>query len=110
SITQFLSVITFLDLGAGAVVQTALYRPLAQKDNLKISKVLTAAKTYVRRIADIVLVYILFLMIYFPRIITNNNLNIFSTVILIISISIGTFAQYYFGIINEILLNADQKA
>lgn len=110
SITQFLSVITFLDLGVGAVVQTALYRPLAQKDNLKISKVLTAAKTYFRRIAYILLVYILFLMIYFPRIITNNNLNIFSTVILIISISIGTFAQYYFGIINEILLNADQKA
>lgn len=31
SITQFLSVISLLDLGVGAVVQTALYRPLAER-------------------------------------------------------------------------------
>ena len=32
SITQMLSVITLLDFGVGAVVQSSLYKPLAQKD------------------------------------------------------------------------------
>lgn len=39
SITQFLSVISLLDLGMGAVVSTALYRPLAEKNTDEISKI-----------------------------------------------------------------------
>ncbi len=31
SITQFLSIISFLELGIGAVVQSSLYEPLAKK-------------------------------------------------------------------------------
>ena len=39
SITQFLGVITLLDLGVGSVVQSSLYKPLANKDNTTISKI-----------------------------------------------------------------------
>ena len=39
SITQFLGVITLLDLGVGAVVQSALYKPLTEKDTDMISKI-----------------------------------------------------------------------
>lgn len=109
SINQFLTVITFLDLGVGSVVQSALYKPLVDNDNNKISMVLSDAKNYFRRIAYILLVYIIGLVIFYPLMI-NESVDFLSTAFLIIALSISTFAQYYFGIVNELLLNADQKS
>ncbi|MFW3626304.1 hypothetical protein [Aerococcus viridans] len=110
SITQFLSVITFLDLGVGSVVQSALYRPLAQENDEEISRIIKSVKRYFRNIALILLVYVIILAIVYPQTIESNNLDVLSTVFLILAISINQFGQYYFGIVNELLLNADQKA
>ena len=33
SVAQFLSIITFLECGVGVVIQSALYKPLADSDN-----------------------------------------------------------------------------
>lgn len=109
SITQFLSIITFLDLGVGSVVQTALYRPLAQKDNQQVSQVLTSAKTYFRHISYALIIYVLLLVIFYP-IIVSHSWDHLATSFLIISMSLGIFGQYYFGIVNQLLLSADQKA
>lgn len=109
SVTQFLGIITFLDLGVGSVVQSALYKPLALQDNKSISRILAAAKSYFRKIAFILIIYILLLIVLIPTIIDNESLDILSTIFLIIAISISQFARYYFGIVNEFLLNADQK-
>ena len=38
SITQFISIISFLELGVGKVVQSSLYKPLAEHDHEQISK------------------------------------------------------------------------
>ena len=65
SITQMLSVITLLDFGVGAVVQSSLYKPLAQKDYNSISEIYSSAKRYFKIIAEILLVYIVILFIYF---------------------------------------------
>lgn len=109
SITQFLSIITFLDLGVGSVVQSALYKPMANGDELQISKILKSAKTYFRRISYLLVIYIIFLIIFFIEFVQDESLSTYGTIFLIISISISQFAQYYFGIINEFLLNANQK-
>ncbi len=108
SITQFLSIITFLDLGVGAVIQSALYRPLANKDNNRISAVLIAAKGYFRRIAYALILYAIILIIFYPLFI-NESMDFLSTAFLIFSLSLSLFARYYFGILNELLLNADQR-
>jgi len=109
SITQFLTIITFLDLGVGSVVQSALFRPLTTKDNNQISRVLTAAKNYFRRIAYFLIVYVVILVFTYPFITSNQGLDYLGTALLIVAISIRTFSQYYFGIVNELLLNADQR-
>ena len=108
SITQFLGVISFLELGIGAVVQSSLYKPLAEKNSLQISKVVVSASIFFRRLALILLVYVLFLMVVYP-IISNQNFDYLYTTTLIAAISISSFAQYYFGIVNSLLLNADQR-
>lgn len=108
SISQFLSVIAFLELGVGAVVQSSLYKPLAEKDNQQISKVMVAANKFFQRLACILLVYVISLMIIYPFI-ANQNFGFIYTATLIAAISISSFAQYYFGIVNSLLLNADQR-
>lgn len=108
SIGQFLSIITFLDMGVGVVVRSALYRPLAKKDDKKVNAALSAAKTYFRKIAYILIIYILILIIFYPLVIDSNK-DYLSTALLIIAMSISYFGQYYFGIVNELLLSANQQ-
>lgn len=108
SITQFLGVITLLDLGVGAVVQSALYKPLADNDTDMISKIYVSANNFFRRLAEILLVYVVLLMIFYPMLV-NKSFGHMYTALLIAAICISSFAQYYFGIVNSLLLNADQR-
>lgn len=108
SITQFLGVITLLDLGVGAVVQSALYKPLAENDTDMISKIYVSANKFFRRLAEILLVYVILLMIFYPMLV-NKSFGHMYTALLIAAICISSFAQYYFGIVNSLLLNADQR-
>ncbi len=108
SVTQFLGFITFLEAGVGNVVQSALYVPLAQHDNKEISRIVISSNKFFRKIALILAVYVILLMGIYPRLTASRFGNMF-TASLIFIISISSFAQYYFGISYQMLLNADQK-
>ena len=108
SISQFLGVISFLELGVGAVVQSALYKPLADRDREQVSKVMASANKFFRRLASILLVYVFFLLVVYPLMI-ERSFGFLYTVALIAAISISSFAQFYFGIVNSLLLTADQR-
>lgn len=107
SISQFLGFISFLEMGIGAVVKSALYKPLAQKDNNEISKIVASCKRFYRKIAIILVVYSTILMVVFP-VITRDFPWIY-TASLVVIIAISLFAQYFFGIPYQLLLNADQR-
>ena len=108
SISQFLGVIAFLELGIGAVIQSSLYKPLAESNNLAISKVITSADKFFRKIGYILIIYVGVTIFFYP-IYVNQQFSFFFTVSLILVISIRFFAQYFFGIVNRLLLIADQK-
>lgn len=108
SIVQFLSVIAFMELGIGAVVQSSLYKPLAEKDYIKQSEIYVSAQGFFKKLAGILLIYIFILIGIYP-IISNHSFDFFYTASLIGTISISTLAQYYFGITNSLLITADQK-
>ncbi len=108
SIKQFLGMITFLEMGVGQVIQSSLYKPLAQKDNEKISGVIASGSKFFRRIGLILLVYVAALMMFYPMLI-DSRYDWLYTAGLIAAISLGSFAQYAFGIIDRVLLNADQR-
>ena len=108
SITQFLSFIAFLDLGVGAVVQSSLYKPLAEKNEDEISKIYSSANKFFKTIASIFLVYVMALIAIYPLVIKNQFDFVF-TATLIAAIAITQFSQYFFGIVNQLLLNAAQK-
>ena len=108
AITQFLTVIAFLELGIGSVIQSALYKPLAEKDNESISKIIASASKFFRRIARILVFYIIILIVIFPFI-KESKFNAVYSGTLILSMGISSFAQYYFGVVDRLLLTADQK-
>ena len=108
SVSDFLGIITLLDLGVGSVVQSTLYKPLAENDNDSISRIYVSAKKFFRRIAAIFLAYVIVLLFLYPLI--KTNFDFFFTDTLIGAICISSFAQYYFGIVNTLLLKAHQKA
>ena len=107
SITNFLSFIALLDLGVGAVVQANLYKPLADKDNNRISMIVKSSERFFRRLAYIFLGYIIVLCFIFPGMVEFETLY---TVSLLLIISVSTLAQYLFGMTYQLLLNADQKS
>ena len=107
SITQFLGFISLAECGVGAVVQSALYKPLASNDMQEVSKIIVSADRFFKRIAYILLGYTAILMIFYP-LITLDSFDYLFTLILIFVISISSFAQYYLGMTYRLLLNADQ--
>lgn len=109
SISQFLGVISFLELGVGAVVQSSLYKPLADNDNINASKVIASADKFFRKLGYILAIYVGVMLFYYPYLV-KQSFGFMFTATLILAISIRSFAQYFFGIVNRLLLMADQKA
>lgn len=109
SITQFLGFIALLEMGIGPVIQSNLYKPLAEKDNKRISEIFVSASKFFRKIGKIFIVYIIVLVIFYPRLI-NADFDYAFTASLITIISLSTLAEYFFGMTYQLLLNADQLA
>lgn len=108
SITQFLGIVSLLDLGVGAVVQSSFYKPLADGDINTISKIYVSASRFFRVIAVILLAYAAVLTTVYP-VIAGKKFGYLYTASLILAVSISSFAQYYFGAVNGLLLSAHQK-
>ena len=109
SIGQFLGLISFCELGVGAVVQSTLYKPLADEDNSAVSRVMVSANRFFNRIGMILAIYVAVLLATYPFIYLDR-FGYMSTATLIVTMAITYFAQYFFGIKNQILLNADQRS
>lgn len=108
SITQFLAYITLLESGFGPIVKATLYKPIANKDKKKIFSILKTTEKFFRKISIIFVIYIIFLMFFYPLII-SNEFNYLYTISLIIIISMSTFAEYFFGMTYKLYLQAEQK-
>lgn len=109
SIAQFLAYISLLDGGVGGVARAALYKPLANNDNHKISMVLNEIRSFFRVIGFIFLGYVLILAFGFKYISHIQCFDDITTALLVMAISISTFSEYFFGITNIELLSAAQR-
>jgi len=107
SITQFLGIIALCELGMGAVVPASLYKPLANKDNDAISKVIVSSEKFYRKIGFLMIIYVIGLSVLFPFAIEEFSFIYTSSLIIIIALS--SFAQYFLGITYSLLITADQK-
>lgn len=108
SISQMLSVITYFDFGVSAVAQAALYRPLNEKNNKKISEVYEAIKRYFNTLTVFLFVYIIILCVYYA-VFRKDHFSWLFTTGLILAIALNSIGQNVWGVSNQVLLAADQK-
>lgn len=96
-------------MGISAVISSALYKPLAENNNERISKVFVYSQSFFRKISYILLVYVGVLIIAYPYMVIKK-FDFMFTAILIVCMSISNFSQYFLGISYQLLLNADQRS
>ena len=71
SITQFLTIITLCECGVGAVVQSALYKPLADRDDEAISRIVISSNRFFQRIIRLLRGYVAVLCVVYPIIVSD---------------------------------------
>lgn len=108
SITQFLGYATLLQMGVGGVIRAELYKPLAEKDNLKVNKVMKATAQFFTKIAVACCLYIIILALVYPNVV-EQPFDFFYTFSLVLIIGASTAAQYFWGFPYRSLVMADQK-
>ncbi|MBR6408233.1 MAG: hypothetical protein IKS19_06630 [Clostridia bacterium] len=109
SIAQFLSYISLLESGVGRAARAALYKPLADRDSEKVSKVYFAIVRFFRYVAIIFCVYTILLAFSYYDIANVREISREYVIFLVIAISLSTLIEYLCGISNMTLINADQR-
>lgn len=107
AVSQFISYISLLTAGIGGVTTAALYKPIEEKNNEKISGIVNATEKFLRNVSKIFLVSLVLFAVLFPFFIVEFDYVFTFSLVLILGI--GTFANYYFGLTYRMILNADQK-
>lgn len=109
SATQYLSMINILNIGVTGVTRVALYKTLANNDIYGTSRIMKATNNYMRKVAYCLLGYSAILCMVYPAF-SHNDLSNIQCGALIAIVSIGTFAEYFFGLSNQTLLQAAQAS
>lgn len=108
SITQFLSFITLLEGGLGAVVLADLYKPIEDKNEKKIHEILDETQNFFNKLSCAFVVYSILLAIIFPFISeTSFSFEYISSLVIILSFA--TLIKYLFSITYRLFLQANQK-
>lgn len=108
SITQFLSFISLLEGGLGAVVLAELYKPINDKDDNKVKSILYSSQKFFSKLAFIFIIYTVVLSILYGYIFqTDYSFGFVCSLVYILSFT--TLVQYLFAITFKLLLQAQQK-
>lgn len=108
SITQFLNVIWLFEAGIGAVTVAALYRPLAERDTVEISVIVQTTQIFLRKVCFMFVGAVAVIAVVYPQLV-RDYFDIWFTAALVITMSLGTIADYFFGQAYQLLLLADQR-
>lgn len=108
SISQFLNYITLLEGGVSGVIMASLYKPLAEKNDEKVSGIIKATNQFFRKIGIIFVAYSIGVGIVYPLVISTGYSwgYVFSLTLILAS---SLFVQYFFSLTFRLVLNADRR-
>lgn len=107
SATQFLSLVSILNIGIAGATRVALYKTLANNDSVGTSRIMKATNQYLHKVGIAVLLYAACLTFIYPYI-SHSDLSHTESSLIIAIVSLTIFAEYYFGLSSKTLLSADQ--
>lgn len=109
TIMQYISFASIFQGGLTSAVRVSFYKPLAAGDDEQVSVVYKTARLYFARFSAFIVFYILFIGLLLPYI-TNIPITKIDVFLLTAVIGISSVFEYLFGMANQLLLFADQKA
>ena len=105
--TNILSLLSLSELGISTAVSFSLYKPLAEKNDLHTSKLITFYKKVYRIIAAVILVTSLFLLPFLKYIVNGYTVNY--NIYIIYSLYVLNTILSYLTTYKTIVIDADQK-
>lgn len=109
SITQFINYFMLVEAGLSAAVVYSLYKPLAEKDYIKISAIVTAAKNFYNKSGYIFVGLTICLAISYPFFVTTNELSLVEVGILVLVLGVSGALEFFTLAKYRAILTADQK-
>ena len=109
SITQFINYFMLVEAGLSAAVVYSLYKPLAEKDYIKISSIVTAAKNFYNKSGYIFVGLTICLAIIYPFFVTTNELSLVEVGILVLVLGVSGALDFFTLAKYRAILTADQK-
>ena len=108
SVSQLLSYAVLLEGGIGGVMKAALYKPLANEDDVGISAIFYQISRTFRKIALIFIGFAVILSICM-KFFVDTQYNWFFVFTMVLILSSHTLFSYYGSMPHRILMTADQK-
>ena len=108
SIAQYLGFSVVLRAGLGGVTRAALYKPLAEGDIEKVSSIMVATQSFMRKVALILVGYVLVIAVVYPSI-ANGSYDWGYMFLMVLIVGSNSVIENLFGVQAKILLQADQK-
>lgn len=109
SLMQFVSTFTLVEAGISAAAVFALYQPLADKEWLSVSKVVSAARRFYNSAGFIFVGLVLVLALVYPLYVTGLELNWWQVGILVFALGASGFLDFFTLSKYRALLTADKK-
>lgn len=107
-LSNVLSMLSLAELGISSAISFGLYKPLAEKDNKKVSSIMSFFKNVYEIIGFLVLIFGIVLYFFLDKIIKEYNSIPYLNIIYLLYL-INTVSTYYTSY-KEVLITADQKA
>ncbi|HDR7894659.1 MULTISPECIES: lipopolysaccharide biosynthesis protein [Bacillus] len=108
SLGQFLAYFKLVEAGIGVATMQALYKPLANKDQLKINGILSATRSFYHRSGLVFMAIIVIFAMLYPFV-TESEIPSFTIFILIIVLAGSGVLEFLVYNKYAVLLAADQK-
>lgn len=81
---------------------------MSKNDEDSVGKIIASANKFFKKIRNYSFYICNYLVIFYPLFV-NQNFGFLYVAFLVVVLSISSFAQFLFGIVNKLLLTANQK-
>lgn len=107
SVTKFLSLFVIVEVGVNGATRVALYKSLANNDDVQTSAIINANDLYYRKVSFALIFYVLALAFSVPLIV-NSEIAYWPIFAMVIIVGMSKFAENCWGINSKILIAASQ--
>ena len=109
SITQFITYFNLVEAGLSNAAIYALYKPLAEKDDQRISEIVSASKKFYMQAGYVFTALTVILAVVYPLYINIDGFSPYLISLLVVVLGSNGFLEFFTLAKYRVLLTADQK-